>query len=439
MGIIHVLSLNDLTHTQQRYGRIRAFCPVHGSDRQRSLSIAAYGEMQGWGHCHSCKATVVIAELNPESAKRLGYRGELLPVDIPEQQAEKWQREEVTALASLHPAIQQTLSRKIPRAYLAERGIPFDLVEILGIGYLPQLTEQQVKRYPQLKKWQYRLIFPYTSYAGDIGYLGRSLALWRPGMDENEHRLLLEENKIHRYEKTWRAGLFHQRPLETYEHINLVEGPFDWLALLAEGLTDSVALAGTNIEIAALPLNVASVTLAFDSDQAGIEAAQKLSKEMRRHGIPAEICTSPEDGKGKDWSERYRLHGREGLAPLLSEDQVSEPETIEPAPLNFCSFPGCSSEVFMFVEDGSEYGAPYCEAHYQALQQPAQPAEPLTSREQFTAIVEQLASVFPGECEIRIEPIGTYTLQDRIRELQEQQRAYDSDMWQARRRKVKAS
>src|SRR5512135_1725767 len=118
MSTIHVLSLNDLTHTQQRYGRIRAFCPVHGSDRQRSLSIAAHGEMQGWGHCHSCKATVVIAELNPHAAKRLGYRGgELLPVDIPEepQQAQRWQREEIEALQSLYEDMQRALSnKKIP-------------------------------------------------------------------------------------------------------------------------------------------------------------------------------------------------------------------------------------------------------------------------------------------------------------------------------------
>jgi DNA primase len=114
-----------------------------------------------------------------------------------------------------------------------------------------------------------------------------------------------------------------------------------------------------------------------------------------------------------------------------------EPETIEPDPLNFCSSPGCSSEVFMFVEDGSEYGAPYCEAHYQALQQPAQPAE-RTSKEQFTAIAEQLAGVFPGECEIRIDRIGTYTLQDQVRAIEEQQRAQERDMWQAKY-KVKAS
>ncbi len=434
MSTIHVLSQNTLQHIQHKYGRIRAFCPVHGSDRQRSLSIAAYGEMQGWGHCHSCKATVLIAELNPDSAKRLGYRGELLPVDIPEQQAEKWQREEIAALQSLYPAMQQALSRKIPRAYIAERGIPFDLVETLGVGYLPQLTEQQLKRYPRLKKWQERLIFPYTSYAGDIGYLGRSLALWRPGMDENEHRLLLEEQRITRYEKTWRAGLFHQRPLETYEHINLVEGPFDWLALLAEGLTESVALGGTSLEVVALPLNIASVTLAFDNDQneAGIKSAQQFAKELRRHGIPAEVHTPPEDGKGKDWSERYRLHGREGLEPLLSE-----PETIEPDPLSICSL--CSNEVYMFIEDGSEYGNPLCEAHYLELQQlepEEQQSEPLMSKEQFLGIAEQLASVIPGGCNVRILPQG-YTLEDRMRELEQARRVQERDMWQARR-KVRA-
>ncbi len=40
---------------------VRAYCHLHGSDHQRSLSI---DRSSGWGHCFnaSCGATVLVAE-----------------------------------------------------------------------------------------------------------------------------------------------------------------------------------------------------------------------------------------------------------------------------------------------------------------------------------------------------------------------------------------
>src|SRR5260370_34326323 len=49
---------------------VRAYCHIHGSDHQRSLSI---NKLTGWGHCFnaSCDATVLVAEWNPTLAKHL--------------------------------------------------------------------------------------------------------------------------------------------------------------------------------------------------------------------------------------------------------------------------------------------------------------------------------------------------------------------------------
>ncbi len=57
--------------------RVRAYCHIHGSDHQRSLSI---NKATGWGHCFNaaCGATVLVAEWNRALAKRLlqvHYRG----------------------------------------------------------------------------------------------------------------------------------------------------------------------------------------------------------------------------------------------------------------------------------------------------------------------------------------------------------------------------
>src|ERR1700680_740250 len=49
---------------------VRAYCHIHGSDHQRSLSI---NKMTGWGHCFNaaCEATVLVAEWNRAVATRL--------------------------------------------------------------------------------------------------------------------------------------------------------------------------------------------------------------------------------------------------------------------------------------------------------------------------------------------------------------------------------
>jgi hypothetical protein len=43
--------------------RLRAYCPIHGSDHKRSLSIALEGPNRGMGKCHACQAVVRVIEL----------------------------------------------------------------------------------------------------------------------------------------------------------------------------------------------------------------------------------------------------------------------------------------------------------------------------------------------------------------------------------------
>ena len=55
--VIHLVSSSDLVDAVQSGERLRASCPIHGSDHQRSLSIDLG---TGWGFCHSCHATVLV-------------------------------------------------------------------------------------------------------------------------------------------------------------------------------------------------------------------------------------------------------------------------------------------------------------------------------------------------------------------------------------------
>src|SRR6266851_5253247 len=58
--VIHLLSpgdLGDAVESRGGGGRLRAYCPIHGGDHQRSLSI---DPETGWGFCHCCHATVLV-------------------------------------------------------------------------------------------------------------------------------------------------------------------------------------------------------------------------------------------------------------------------------------------------------------------------------------------------------------------------------------------
>src|SRR6266852_5321398 len=71
--VFHRLSPDDLVDAVERGERLRAYCPIHGGDHQRSLSIDS---STGWGFCHCCHATVLVETSDPMIADKRGSRDE---------------------------------------------------------------------------------------------------------------------------------------------------------------------------------------------------------------------------------------------------------------------------------------------------------------------------------------------------------------------------
>jgi DNA primase len=341
-----IIHLADIPDARLSGGRLRAGCPVHGSNRQRSLSIQPDGDYAGSGHCFACGAEVLVAEMNPDWTRRLQARGQsittaerlLRPVRRSLAEQQPWQKEELEALQALDERMRAALARsEKARAYLAERRIPLELAERQALGYIPP----EAARLPELcrlHKWVDRLIFPLQSPVGQ-GYAGRSLHGWHPGMDENAHKVLLDaladqeaaqhdqdkrQPVLHRrWEKTYPAGWFGYADLVAEDrHIILVEGPFDRLALLAASFNpqDVLALVGSkDSRVEWLPERYMRALIALDGDTSGQESAQRLAQQFYDAGLDVAICVPPDDGLGKDWSERWRRSAHAGVETVFED------------------------------------------------------------------------------------------------------------------------
>ena len=425
-----VISSSDLEDERSSGGFIRCRCHLHGGDHQRSLSI---NEANGFGTCHACGAQVLVKEFNSEAAANIERsqgriaNGEIRVKDprfiklTPKKVAapppiEKWQRDELTLLRSLYDSMTSRLDDERASAYIKGRGLKLETAQALGLGYIPD--KQYSGKYALLARWSDCIVIPCHSPEHGLQFAGRSLKLWQPGMDENEHKDLLEKDGIKRWRKTHATGWLNFKALETAAHVTIVEGPFDALACIEAGLNDVVAVIGTAVDVAWLPKSLRSVTLALDGDESGREKAAKARDAIYVRGYDVQVSCPPDDDMGKDWSERYRLYGAVGLADLLCDDL-------------HC---GCGADVEHYSPDG----VPYCDDCWRDIydeerynkymydlrtapdREDETPA-PVTQEqagEQARALVE---SVF-GPCEMRVFRPGEFTLAMRVAEIQQEER-----------------
>ncbi len=339
---IEILLQTELDDPIDTGDHVRAYCHLHGSDHQRSLSI---DKASGWGHCFNaaCEVTVLVADWNLTLAKHLihtHYQGltSRSPVytttrhesrqvastvmQHPPRVTSTWQQDELAMLLSIQQQMRAgLLNSQRAHAYLEQRKIPLELAQATGVGYLsPTMLDSSAcsEQKGLLHRWAERLVFPLSSPAGN-GFIGRSLWGWKAGMDENAHKALLEqEHAPKRWIKTNPAGWFGFAPAQHAESLILVEGVFDRLTLLAAGFreTDVIALVGTAAQTHWFPTHVKTIILALDADEGGIDAMQRLAERLERAGYGVSLCPPARDRWGKDWNERWVRIGSKSVWPL---------------------------------------------------------------------------------------------------------------------------
>lgn len=309
------LSLADVEaydpRTRRTAQRLRARCPLHGSDHQQSFS-ADLGT--GAYCCHACGATGKLTDYWTERPRERPRRDERLvlhrspptpprpPVAIPPGVASG--RPVVATAPGLDrlPSWQAALPGSPGETYLAKRGIPLPIGQQHGLGWASPGA------WPNGDPAYGYLVFPLG-----VGAYGRAVHPDYP------HR---DAPKASRHRKTTGpVGLFNAGVLaDPPAWLHVCEAPLDALTLAVYGVP-AVALVGTVLG-ERLPAfrRCRGVLLALDGDAAGEKATVAAAGALRALGIVVKRLPVVALG-GRDDLNAMHMAGTLPLPPLPDPDR----------------------------------------------------------------------------------------------------------------------
>src|SRR2546425_8963349 len=288
---------------------LRALCPFHGSDHQRSLRVTV---ATGRFVCFACGAWGYIAEARerwreeqqrqaafrrpPARSRRMPSRREPPPAHVrPPAPPPPAPREPAPArpdLAQPLAAFQAALPGSRGAAYLQQRGIPLALAQQCGVGYAAPGTWPHAAR-----DWRGgRVVFPHTTPDGVVVNLyGRAVGTAEqvPKAKRHDH---LPGTK----------GYFNAAALHAGAGpLWVCEGAFDALALLAAGVPRVVSIFGVQGWRWDWVREVRALVFALDADAAGQQQLGTLAWQAALRGKRVAVLPPAAYGRYKDVSEAW--------------------------------------------------------------------------------------------------------------------------------------
>jgi hypothetical protein len=288
---------------------LRALCPFHGSDHQRSLRVTV---ATGRFMCFACGAWGYLAEarerwqearqrqaaLRRPAARQPLVLGRHQPVSrvasppAPRPPAPRTPAPARPELPHRLAVFQAALPGSRGEAYLRQRGIPLALAQQHGVGYAAPGTWPHVAR-----DWRGgRVVFPHTTPDGQVVNLyGRAVgtAAQVPKAARHDH---LPGAK----------GYFNAAALqEDAGPLWVCEGAFDALALLAAGVPRVVALFGVQGWRWDWVREVRELVFALDADAAGQQQWHQLARQAALRGKRVAVLPAAAYGGCKDVSDAW--------------------------------------------------------------------------------------------------------------------------------------
>lgn len=295
---------------------LRYYCPIHGGDHQRSLSL---DPDTGRFHCFACGAWGYLEEKRQEwiqerkkegvwrpSEGRTGRRDRVgmdkcigateKPVISPS--GGPGEPKERPELARVLQELQAALPGSLGEEYLRRRGIPLELAQACGVGYAAPGKWPHKKNGRPVRQWKWgRLVFPHTNPAGEV------VNLYGRAVGSNE-KVPKEERHDH---LPGPKGIFNARALNS-DTVFICEGVFDALSLMAAGYHDAVAIFGVD-GLRWEWVKAKRVVFCLDQDEAG-ERWRDLAWEGVLRGKEAYFLPPAAYGGHKDLNEAWMAAGR---------------------------------------------------------------------------------------------------------------------------------
>ena len=227
--------------------------------------------------------------------------------------------------------------------YFRSRGIRDDIIEKFKLGYaLPKREALSKAAVAAGYKADYlvktglcyrkdngelvdryagRVIFPWFSVSGKVNAFGGRLLDSRTKGVQQKYVNSPESDIFHKERELY--GLYQaKREIAKQDHVYMVEGYTDVIAMHQCGICNVVANSGTALsvhQIKALRRFTPNITLLYDGDEAGIHAAMRGTDMLLGEGMNVKVLLLPD---GDDPDSFARKHSAEEFRKYVEDNQT---------------------------------------------------------------------------------------------------------------------
>ena len=304
-------------------------CPFH-DDHHPSMKVSPN---RGTYHCYSCDAKgdaiKFVQEIEhvsfPEAVRRLANK---YGISIPSEEKSEEEKKHDRLVTNLYKtnawvakfyvdALTKSAEDSAVKQYIRMRGISDEILSKFLIGYSPADTSIFAKEYKEAglyfnnakilglgyvgrgfvkDRYAGRLIFPWFNTAGKVvGFGARKLDERTHGVDQKY--INSQESEIF-HKKSELYGLYQAKSaILKAGKVYMVEGYTDVLAFHQAGIENVVANSGTALtqqQVMLLARYCKTVTLIYDSDEAGKYATMRAIPMFLKHGMTVNVLLLPE-------------------------------------------------------------------------------------------------------------------------------------------------
>lgn len=304
-------------------------CPFH-DDHHPSMKVSPN---RGTYHCYSCDAKgdaiKFVQEKEhvsfPEAVRRLANK---YGISIPSEEKSEEEKKHDRLATNLYKtnawvakfyvdALTKSAEDSAVKQYIRMRGISDEILSKFQIGYSPADTSLFAKAYKEAglyfnnakilglgyigrgfvkDRYADRVIFPWFNVAGNVvGFGARKLDERTHGIDQKY--INSQESEIF-HKKSELYGLYQAKSaILKAGKVYMVEGYTDVLSFHQAGIENVVANSGTAFtqqQVMILARYCKTVTLIYDSDEAGLRATLRVIPMLLKAGMSVKVLRLPE-------------------------------------------------------------------------------------------------------------------------------------------------